>query len=663
MLRLTLRTLLAYLDDTLEPAQTKQIGAKVAESDEAKQTIERIKTVTRRRRLTALPVETPDSTTDPNTIAEYLDSTLPSDQLVEVEQTALHNDTMLAEVAACHQILTLVLGEPARVPSTARTRMYQLVKGPEAIPDRAPTAETPVAGVAPPEDAIEESDDEFLGSLLGPRKLFWVLGSLVLVAFLVVAIGFAIPSPPTPATQGYVVVPTAPAPAPKPVPLTPKPVSNTEKKEPIPSNLPEIGPMPRVVTPVELPAVPKRPDEQRDGIGTLDADSEPLMVRKRDTTKWERANAAAPKLHSTDSLMALPGVHSALTTDTGIKVQLWGNMSEFLNVPVNETVATFYVPPVGIDAEFTLHTGRLYLSAPNATKPVVVRVRFLEEVWDLTLADNTTMLALDRLGEPARTEAFALAESPRVLVYFGVLQGMATLRDGPHVMGQLGAGVKFKYDNKGGRVARAPKNDADEAALQDRWTKQIPSTRDANLMSEAVKVMRDLVTKSGSLELDCEAIAKDNSERLPRRVLATYFLAALDNVSSVIDAIEYDTSGVREAAAKAAMQWVAQSPERIDEFSKALGTKASYTEEQRAIILGLLVAGSKPTLDNADKVFAHLKNDKLAVREVAKVYFMQFDPSGPKDHAYDSGAAVEVRSQRANNWLQAWKKREMKNKE
>ena len=55
MLRLTLRTLLAYLDDTLEPAQAKDIGEKVAESEFAQQTVERIKTVTRRRRLTTPP--------------------------------------------------------------------------------------------------------------------------------------------------------------------------------------------------------------------------------------------------------------------------------------------------------------------------------------------------------------------------------------------------------------------------------------------------------------------------------------------------------------------------------------------------------------------------------------------------------------------------------
>src|SRR4051794_8660784 len=130
MLRLTLRTLLAYLDDTLEPAQVKEIGEKVAESEVARETVERIKTVTRRRRLTAPPLLADDHSTDPNTTAESPDTALPPDQVTELEQAALDNDVRLAEVAACHQILTLVLGEPARVPPTARRRMYRLVSGP-----------------------------------------------------------------------------------------------------------------------------------------------------------------------------------------------------------------------------------------------------------------------------------------------------------------------------------------------------------------------------------------------------------------------------------------------------------------------------------------------------------------------------------------------------
>ena len=40
MPRLTLRTLLAYIDDTLEPAEARSLGRKVAESEEARRLIE-----------------------------------------------------------------------------------------------------------------------------------------------------------------------------------------------------------------------------------------------------------------------------------------------------------------------------------------------------------------------------------------------------------------------------------------------------------------------------------------------------------------------------------------------------------------------------------------------------------------------------------------------
>ena len=50
-MRLTLRTLLAWLDDTLQPTQVREIGSQVAESPFAQELTERIHRVTRHRRL------------------------------------------------------------------------------------------------------------------------------------------------------------------------------------------------------------------------------------------------------------------------------------------------------------------------------------------------------------------------------------------------------------------------------------------------------------------------------------------------------------------------------------------------------------------------------------------------------------------------------------
>lgn len=132
-MRLTLRTLIAYLDDELQPDQAKEIGQKLTESGYATALVERIKEVMRRRRLSAPELFGKGAGLDPNLVAEYLDSELTPAEVVDVEKICLDSDMHLAEVAACHQILTLVLGDPVEVRAETRARMYGL--GPVASSD------------------------------------------------------------------------------------------------------------------------------------------------------------------------------------------------------------------------------------------------------------------------------------------------------------------------------------------------------------------------------------------------------------------------------------------------------------------------------------------------------------------------------------------------
>ncbi len=128
-MRLTLRTLLAWLDDTLPAQDVRQIGQQVHDSPVAKDLVDRIHKVTRQRRLT-IPGANNTEATDPNVVAEYLDSHLDAEQVAGFEKRCLTSDVHLAEVACTHQILSL-LGQKAKVPPAARHRMYRLTRGAE----------------------------------------------------------------------------------------------------------------------------------------------------------------------------------------------------------------------------------------------------------------------------------------------------------------------------------------------------------------------------------------------------------------------------------------------------------------------------------------------------------------------------------------------------
>lgn len=205
-MRLTLRTLLAYLDDALDPAETKLIGQKIQESAVAGKLVSLIRLVVRQRRLKAPSISGPNVGIDPNVVAQYLDSTLPPDQVVEVEKVLLTSDELLAEVASCHQVLALNAGKPAEVSAVSRERLYAL--GPVAHADQLQVEETRlVSGNAQTDGAVARTTDHAAKTPAKPehaevpeylRHSSWsqrVFPTAIVALLIVVCVGLLISDP------------------------------------------------------------------------------------------------------------------------------------------------------------------------------------------------------------------------------------------------------------------------------------------------------------------------------------------------------------------------------------------------------------------------------------------------------------------------------------
>ena len=103
---------------------------------------------------------------DPDTSCEDVRARAEA-KIAEIEEQALHSDVHLAEIAACHQLLTLIMSEPAKVPPTARQRMYNLVKGPEV--DQSRMAPRVAPATLAELDLGDESEENVLVSRRGGR--------------------------------------------------------------------------------------------------------------------------------------------------------------------------------------------------------------------------------------------------------------------------------------------------------------------------------------------------------------------------------------------------------------------------------------------------------------------------------------------------------------
>jgi hypothetical protein len=657
-MRLTLRTLLAYLDDTLDPAQAKEIGQKVAESHVAQELVDRIKKVTRRRGL-AVPASGPDKI-DANIVAEYLDNDLPSDKVAEIEEHALNADAVLAEIAACHQILALVLGEPAHVPPTARQRMYQLVKGRESIKNRRAARVGPAAY---PGEAADAADLRAARRGLGYR----LVGAVILGIALGVALWLAWP----PGRPADTTTPTVadnnakPADQPKDAPPADQPKvapadQPADQPKVIPPVLPAVPAQPKDVPPAPAPRSVAKPSTERKEVGRFVSKDKALLHQARAGEPWERVPPDA-RVETAGTLLSLPGSASEVRLDSGPVLTLWGNLPDTANGSVLATAAVPHAPADGCDADFTLDRGRVYVAATKPG-PAKVRARFADQAWDVTLDGEGSEVLLEAVsevaGEPFRPDG--PAAPPLTRVTLGVTRGKATVETptqkfalvAPPGGGQGPLPAGLSWDSKAG-LHKDPLTLTDAPA---HWAKAPARSGPADRAREYAAAQKSLgqrlADKNKSVDLALAELADEPARS--SKVLAAYCQGALGNLPPLVDALEDPgLNDLRVAAAVGLQHQIAREPGTGQTVLELLQEKKAYGDRQAEDALRLLRGFAGPaTTDPATYEFltATLRAERVGLRELAAWRLGQLDPDGAARINFAAGAPEPQRERGAAEW-------------
>jgi hypothetical protein len=619
-LRLTLRTLLSYLDDTLEPAQAKAIGAKVVESEQARELMERIKQVTRRRRLMTPPTSGPGGI-DGNTIAEYLDNEVTPEQAAEVEQICLASDVHLAEVAACHQILTLVLGEPALVPPSAKQRMYALVKGPESIPFRKPLK--PAAKIDQDlSSEIEPDRDDTLRlgvpAVGGGHRNLWLLagGGVLAACLLVVAVWQLMRTPTDPRGTEQIVLGDNNRDKEKEKEKDKdlekandagkgdekkklKDPKNTKDDKPPPPKKDDLEPGRLPITDVKvekkietsIPYHPASLEQAPIGKYVIPGVKDPsvLLQAKANKNGWARLVGKNAPVSSGRMLLSLSGSKSVIMLDSGVELTLWGNLpEETRDWSVLESRAIVHVPSPQLDADLTLDRGRILLrNLKKDGHDALIRLRFSdstqgkEDFFDVTLLGGQSAVIIDRSGVMDRNEPFYVdkkavdRKGPTTIMKLFALENWARIRRDGGAESSLSEGQQPMLQWDSIHLVLGPP----EGEKLPKWIKGIPELKEAaakadreNAVRAHVYLAKLLETKSIDLALsEIEQKVQEDAKReisTGKGITADTFTlwrhtircrAAIDDIATLYDEFAQEPTPIfiRGLCLQTLQQWIA----------------------------------------------------------------------------------------------------------
>jgi hypothetical protein len=387
----------------------------------------------------------------------------------------------------------------------------------------------------------------------------------------------------------------------------------------------------------EQPDRPAPPLKDRVRAGSyLGAGRSPSILLGRGSEVWTRF-AGNNDVPTAEPLVSLPGYASEIQLNSGVKLTLRGLIPELHHHPIMsyllESAVTLHKSPAGFDLDLSFDRGRIYISNEKREGPAKVRLRILDEVWDITLEEPGAEVGVDLMKSYTRDLNW-YDEEPQAEAYFMVLAGKVTLKVDAFVYNGLSAppGVCFfRWDNKGPRSG-GPQKIGEK--VPDLWSKGPPGNPEAKKAVDAASVaLGELSTlmidkKKAPVTILSEVVS--GPERTPeQRALAILALGALDEPGRLLDVLKSEDPArerERDLAVFALRRWVNRGLEQGRTLYDPKADKGLLRErglgpkEAKAVVLLLhdFPDEARRAPETFSLLIGHLENpNRVEIRQLA----------------------------------------------
>src|SRR5205807_2366218 len=272
---------------------------------------------------------------------------------------------------------------------------------------------------------------------------------------------------------------------------------------------------------------------------------------------WRRL-VANGRFSTGNTLVSLPGYHGELGLDNGLHVILWGNIPQQLSEgPILESAVVPHAAEPdkegGLsDLDFTLSRGRVWITnRKKDDQPAYVRLRFLKEIWDLTLQPGTE-LGVELIGRETGLKPTQAEEGPSAALWLVVRKGGLTVRDDLREFPPLAERSSLMWTSA--RGAATPEPLPQWPTYWDQPVQIRANVQGGRDMERALKALRNRL--AGEQEIGGPlAETLPNAEGSAGRTLTVLCFGALDYIEQLIDCLSHEQPDVRDAAVDALRHW------------------------------------------------------------------------------------------------------------